>query len=449
MNSHCKQAIKKYYIFCIILGVILISLWVLYSLRTNSLIGMILLLLADLIIIKVSVVIIAKKTLLPVLYDDLNAIEFQKIVNNKHFVAPLIFRANAAVASGDYQTAINIASKQIVNSDSNLNCKYYYLSLLARIYFELRDFEKLNLLLKKYDELKALNPSKKIFNTSNSIWDFFRDFLNSDFETCKLICKNIEKTLQTKANNKNSRYAALINKFYYAVVCYSDGTIETALQIFKDIIHTAPQMHLADVSQKYVESIDTSSEMPVLEELIPQKDYQLYDDETKEKLHRHKVFSVILLIIICVSVVIVSVLNFENKQQRRHESEYNSSIAEFEKDLNNAIERSYDNANFVKYFNVVYREQHIDTFCLIERNGSLDLASIVTYDGGESLNLVLLIENIQIPYDYSVKSAVSDYKIAFYITDEQIPTSNGTKIVEFSLNNKSYWIEIKSVTPLN
>ena len=189
--------------------------------------------------------------------------------------------------------------------------------------------------------------------------------------------------------------------------------------------------------------------MPVLEELIPQKDYQPYDDETKEKLHRHKVLSGILLIIICVSVVIVSVLNFENKQQRRHEPEYNPSIAEFEKDLNNAIERSYDNANFVKYFNVVYREQHIDTFCLIERNGSLDLASIVTYDGGESLNLVLLIENIQIPYDYSVKSAVSDYKIAFYITDEQIPTSNGTEIVEFSLNNKSYWIEIKSVTPLN
>lgn len=113
MNSGYKQAIKKYRTSCTILGIILISLWVLYSLCIGDSIGMLLFLIIYLIIIKISVVIIAKKTLFPILYDNLNAIEFQKIVDNRYFLPPLSYRINAAFFTGDYQTAVNIATYQL------------------------------------------------------------------------------------------------------------------------------------------------------------------------------------------------------------------------------------------------------------------------------------------------------------------------------------------------
>ena len=85
---------------------------------------------------------------------------------------------------------------------------------------------------------------------------------------------------------------------------------------------------------------------------------------------------------------------------------------------------------------------------MVEHGDGLDLTSIVTYDGGESLDLIILIEDIQIPNDYSVRSAVSNNQIEFYISDEQLPTSMDKELIEFSFNNRNYWIEIQSITPL-
>ena len=85
---------------------------------------------------------------------------------------------------------------------------------------------------------------------------------------------------------------------------------------------------------------------------------------------------------------------------------------------------------------------------MVEHSNGLDLASIVTYDGGESLDLIILIEDIQIPNDYCVKSTVSNNQIEFYVSDGQLPASQGTELIEFSFKNKNYWIEIRSITPL-
>lgn len=448
MKSYYKQAMKKYYISCTILSAVLIALWIIYTFCTNSPIGAFFFLIAELFIIRISIVIIVKCTLLPVLSKNLDAVTFKEIVNNKHFVAPLFFKANAALANGDYQTVIDIASLQISNKKTRIRHKYYYLSLLARSYFELRDFTKLDILLKKHDELKELNPSKKFFNAHSSKWDYYRHFLKSNFETCQVLCKSKEEALKTKKPN-NSNYDALVNSFYYAVACYSAGNIETAQQVFDEIIHKAPQMQLSTISQRYVDSINATSELTIIDDLIPQKNYQPYDDKTIKKIHRHKAISVILIIFVCALTITFLIFDFLiEKEQIKQNSEYISAIAEYEKNLNNAIANKYDHAIFVKYFNVTEGTQHIDTFCLIEHENGLDLASIVTYNNGESLDFVILIEDIQIPNHYSVKSAVSNNQIECYISDGQLPTSKDKELIEFSVNNKNYWIEIKSIIPL-
>ena len=446
MNSGYKQAIKKYRTSCTILGIILISLWVLYSLCIGDSIGMLLFLIIYLIIIRISVVIIAKKTLFPILYDNLNAIEFQKIVDNRYFLPPLSYRINAAFFTGDYQTAVNIATYQLHKKKCSTNAKLFYLSLLARTYFELRDFDKLNLLLKKYDEIRELYPSKKL-DTADSIWNYYRYFLNGNFEACKTFCR--EKHLELNSKTWDAKIRKLNNDFAYAVACYENGDTNDAIEYFESIISYAPYMHSSELSARYVEAIKTNSKMTLLSEIVSKNDFQPYDDRTTKKIQRHRIVTIVLLTLVCVCIIASEVISLViNQKQNQYDSENNSAIVEFEKNLSNAIAMNYDKANFITYFNVTDGAQHIDSFCLIEHGDGLDLTSIVTYDGGKSLDLIILIEDIQIPNDYSVKSAVSNNQIEFYISNEQLPTSIDKELIEFSFNNRNYWIEIQSITPL-
>lgn len=445
MEKHYRNSIRKYFVLCTIVGIILISLWFAVCLVIPGYISSIFSLLVMLFLMKVTIEFIANKTLVSVLVKELDATSFQAIVSDSRFIAPITYRTIAAISTGDYQTAINIATKQIGDKKSRIQQKYYNLSLLARIYFELRDFEKLNLILKKYDELNVLHSSNKNVNTTNSTWDYYRCFLECNFEACQEICKSKENTLKNKSVDNN--YYILINDFYYAVACYSSGNKEKAEVIFDKIIHAAPKMHLSNISQRYVDSINFSSELTVIDEIIPKINYQLYDSRTAKKIRCRKIITRILLIIFCSLMIFSSIIDFV--EQNRQEPEYNSALAEYENKLNSALSKNYDNAKVVSYFNIKHEEKHIDTFCLIEDGDRLDLASIVTYDGGESLDILHLIEIIQIPYDYSVKSAVSNYKITFSVFDKQISDSKNNDTIEFSSNNKNYCFVIKNITPLN
>ncbi len=448
MKVHSKKHFKQYFLVTTFLSIIFISLVIFFSCTLPPMIVLVsvaLLFFLYSFLIKIS----ANKTIASVLFNDLNAQEFHRIItSSKHFLPPLSYRINAAFFTGDYQTVVNIASCQLRKKRCSIKEKVYYLSLLAHTYFGLRDFDKLKLLLKKYDEIKELYPSKKLFNTPNSIWNYYRHFLDGNFEACKTICR--EKLLGLNSKAWDAKVRKLNNDFAYAVACYENGETNNAIECFESIISYAPYMHSSELSVRYVEAIKKNSEMTLLSEIAAEKDFQLYDDRTTKKIQRHRIITTILLTLVCVSLIASEVVDFViNEKQNQHGAENNSTIVEFEKDLSDAIAMNYDKANFITYFNVTNGTQHIDSFCLVEHGDGLDLASIVTYDGGESLDLIILIENIQIPYDYSVKSAVSNNQIEFYIFDRQSPTSKDKELIKFSSNNKDYWIEIKSINPIN
>lgn len=447
MKAHPEKHIRKYFLITTFLSIFFISLIIFLCCifpPVIILISVALLFLLYSFLVKV----VANKSIASVLFDDLNAQEFHRIITgNKHFLPPISYRINAAFFTGDYQTVVNIATYQLLKKKRSTNAKLYYLSLLARTYFELRDFDKLNLLLKKYDGIKDLYPSKKLFNVENSIWSYYRYFLDGNFEACKTICR--EKHLELNSKAWDAKIRKLNNDFAYAVACYENGDTNDAIEYFESIISYAQNMHSSELSARYVEAIKTNSKMTLLSEIVPEKDFQPYDDRTTKKIQRHRIVTTVLLTLVCVCIIASEVIGFViNEKQNQYDSENNSAIVEFENDLSNAIARNYDNANFIKYFNVTDGTQHIDSFCLIEHSNGLDLASIVTYDAGESLDLIILIKSLQIPNDYSVKSTVTNNQIEFYIFDEQLPTSKDKKRIEFSVNNKNYWIEIKNITPL-
>lgn len=168
MKSLHERAIQKYFKWCAVFGCLFVLLWIISFIWFRWLTAVVLLFII-LIANKVIVTGVAKKTLLPVLFDEMDATEFQKIVNDNRFVSPVLYRISSAISAGDYQTVVNIANKQLSNKKAHIKVKYYYLSVLARAYFELRDFEKLNILLKKHKEYNTLHPSSKTSTVYDSV----------------------------------------------------------------------------------------------------------------------------------------------------------------------------------------------------------------------------------------------------------------------------------------
>ena len=109
------------------------------------------------------------------------------------------------------------------------------------------------------------------------------------------------------------------------------------------------------------------------------------------------------------------------------------------------IYSEYDKAEVIKYFYIKNGEDHIDTFCLVDTGDRLDLRSVITYNGGESFDFILLVEDMQVLHDYSVTSIVGDRKISFYVSDKQLNSSDFEETFEYSYNNLNYWFGIKSI----
>lgn len=434
MKPYYKQAIKKYFISCIVFGCPLILLWLIFCFWIDNLIAFFLLIVV-LIINKISVTVIAGKTLLPILYRNLNAIEFQKIVSDRHLVAPLSYRISASLATGDYQTTINIAIKQLNNKKNNVKLKCYYLGILARTYFELRDFDNLKIVYAKYAEYKALYPSKSFFSISNSVWSYYQYFLDNDYESCIIVCK--ERDLNINSKKQDAKIKKLMNDFLYAVACYENGEKEIAQITFSNIINYAPNMHLANVSKKYLEAINANSQLETFEKIAPQEEYQIFDNNQLKKVRRNRIIISALFIILSVFMVITFHMDTKNK--------------EYEKDLNNALSQHYDQAEFVKYFNVKTNGQYIDALCVVDTKNGWDLVSIITYDEGETSDIIIILENININQSYCIKSAVSEYYIGFQIHTSKPKDNSLYYIVDFTYNNEDYWFAIDYIggAPVN
>ena len=435
MKSYYKLAMRKYYIACTVLGGALIALWIAYYFFTDDHLGAILFLFLELIINKFFVAIIANKTLLPILCNNLDAVEFQKLINDKHLVAPLIYRISAALAIGDYQTTINIATKQLSNKKNNIKLKCYYLGILARAYFELRDFDNLKIVCDEYEEYKAQYPSKSFFANSNSVWSYYQYFLDNDYESCMNVCK--ERDLNINSKKQDAKIKKLVNGFLYAVACYENGEKEIALTTFSNIIDYAPNMYLANASKKYLEAIKANSQLETFEKIAPQEEYQLFDNNQLKKVRRNRIIISALFIVLSVFAVIAFNMDTKNK--------------EYEKDLNNALSQHYDQAEFIKYFDVKADGQYIDALCVVDSKNGWDLASIVTYDEGETSDIIIILENININQSYCIKSAVSEYYIGFQIHTSKPKDNSLYYIVDFTYNSEDYWFAIDYIggTPVN
>lgn len=430
-----KSIFRKYYLACILIILIYISfvafcIWI-YPSVWSVIFCTILYYFPVKLLIRIS----ANKIIASVLFRDLNAQQFnQTITSNKHFLPPLSYRLNAAFFTGDYQTVVNIAFYQIQKRRCSVNIKVFYLSLLARAYFELRDFDKLNLILNKYDELKALYPSKKLFNTANSIWSYYRYFLDGNFEACKTVCR--ERLLELNSKSWDAKIKKLNDDFAYAVACYDNGDTKEAIKCFESIITYAPHMNSSELSKKYVEAIQTDSEISLFSEIIPNDSVKGEDG----KIHEKK-WKLLILRNIGWALIIVSAVTYFFPGDSKDPN------AEYAKQLNNIVDEHYDDFQLLGYCNVECDNEVVDVIALIEYENKIDVLSYVAYEDGTKA-VEKRIVDIKPDITYSFESTTETYQLYVSLMNNDDYSRELSKI-EFEYNKKDMVFVVEQVASLD
>lgn len=342
-----KSIFRKYYWLCSIINVCYFAIIVALAYACWS-IWTALLCIALYLPVRILCIIVAKKTIAKVLVEDLDAERFNNLIySSKKFIPSLDYRLSGAIYAGYYKAAINISTAKLRESKSTVFEKNLCLSYLAMSYFELRDYKKLKTIIQKYDELKKANPKSKCFSNNDYTWDYYRAYLENNFEYCKSL--SVEKNASPNSKSRHPIY----NDFHYAVACYANGEKDDAKIIFEKIITKAPKLHIAEISNEYIEAIDNNVELKENRDILPDEDFQLYSSKPNERLVSAKKTTAVLMIIIGVFWI------------------SNPTFNGYSKSIEEAREREqsyYDNCD---YYFTVEEDDFIVDFLINEENFSI------------------------------------------------------------------------------
>ena len=339
---------------------------------------------------------------------------------------PQIYQISGAISSGDYQTSINIATKSLSNKKVNEKAKCYYLSVLARAYFELRDFEKLKLLVAKFDEYQAKISLRKRKN-DNSIWEYYRCFLKSDYEACKLLCSQWGR--QLKNNTWGTDLKKIQYDFLYAIAYYENNEIDKAKQVFLNIMQKAPDLYLSVLSEKYIGA--TQGDKLYFEEILPDGNYQV--------LANKKLKAMRLIKTVCLILVIVALVAIDHIPGTKDLSKYDSK-------LQIALSQQYTDFEVLDHINVEANGVVKDALVFIENEtAGIDVGFIITYDNGNSYDVKIMESNITYG-SYSLESFTGNHSIELLISNQSYTDENNsfsTSVIQSSDNQ--YFIYAKCV----
>lgn len=237
----------------------------------------------------------------------------KKVLSGKYINKyDICFLRDIQFYKGDVQGCINIGLK--ILNDKNIKSfteiKYQTFSILAISYFLAENFDRLSEIIsvmssKAHDSKRVLKCKSKF----NQISLFYSNYIDGDFENCKSVCNTILSTINpVKEKPRYITYTYLL-----AVSHYKLGEYDSAKVLFENIIAQYPNNVYGQLSQKYVDAMESGSEY----QPITFDDSIVSNEETDvlAKYHKRiKRIGFICYICICLSVFALMNLIFNKIQ---------------------------------------------------------------------------------------------------------------------------------------
>jgi hypothetical protein len=304
MKKDCKGIVKKYYISLFLSFLIYMAAMLAIWLLLDSPFLQIFLIAACVVSYDFLLRYLGVKNFLSVLIVEKDAVRFAEILEpSKTFSPSAMYRVLAAYYSGDMQKTVNICAKAL-KDEAGIKQTYFYISMLARAYFELGDDRKLRAVIAYFKSSADLSGRADSIRKIYGVMEFFEAYLAKDITLC-------EKVMRYNAENDKRTYVNLAepqSKFLFAVASYRFGNSALAAELFEDVIRKAPKTHFSRSAHKYLDAI--AMETPeILEcgEVLPDESFEIYGKKMRAFLKIKKPLLAFIFVCIAASIVVLAV----------------------------------------------------------------------------------------------------------------------------------------------
>ncbi len=429
MKNNAKTIVRKYCFKCLLVLFCAISLFVL----SNIFVPFPFPLLIHVPIAASAALLLRKifsQDILSVLYKELNPEKFDAILlESRKFAPKAQYQVDSALCRGDYQTVTNICVAKLKEIRAKRK-SIYYLVALARVYFETGNLDKLKVICGKYDEnLKNSRRGNKQ-QQYDVIMQFYKCFLNGDYENCKIICGERNKIEKQILGYDLERVNV---SFDYAVLLYKTRDLDSATECFNQIVNNAPKMHCARIAEKYLNAIKADKNVDLYVEIISDENYIVPFSRKRKML---KIAAGILISMWCLLFLVVA-SNYINYRIEKHK---------FYSELNASLTRQYGEYEIVSCFNLEKDGNVIDCLCIVEKaNGMIDVGYITNRIVDKTIRFKKLVD---VRIGLHALASGSDQYIGFkFVEDKNDIPKHTYRIEEIETNGKTIYFYVDYIGP--
>lgn len=240
------------------------------------------------------------------LFDECNPQLYYAVEQGIVKQVPLDKQINVSEFIGDYSSAVKIA-KSLVADTKSANVKATYIAAISRSAFLSGDYELCKSSIDDFNKVTSNIKNKNIiFKLENVRNNFFLAYINGDYESAKRLLAQLNDLAKKQ---KNSFKCTML--YYNATVDYALGRFEEATAEFSQITAQFPNMHLATMSQKYLDSKENA--IPI--EYTPIKEVELPNTAKIEKVSKRDFAKAIIAIMVVFSIIMSApaIINMQYK----------------------------------------------------------------------------------------------------------------------------------------
>ena len=402
-NNSAKKAIALYYILSLFLLVLALipfgfideTVWILCYFVCSY------------IYMSLAVGFVARVTIMPSLWKELDAEKYAAIINAKPFVPHYSYKLNLFFAVGDYQAAHNIISSILIHH-KNVQQRIFGHLLLCRVCFERGDYEGVKENLDQIDSYLKYKPSLKLTKQNKKAYEFYRKFSDADYVS---VCAILEKGIAKNSKKKSRAYFSLMGQYQLAITKRMKGDVDEAVLLFESIKEKAPKLVFSTLAQKQLDIISGAHEEEIPEKLEITENYRV------KSTNKWRIVGWIIFCVGCLLMIASFILSqLDKPKQENKDLDYIAT-------LESSIEDDYEEYQILGYFNIYtdYADEtymmNVDSLFLVEADGRLDLHSLYQIFGEYQNNLN--VEDIQVDKLYEYEIFYMPKKVEFVLTEKE------------------------------
>lgn len=377
------------------------------------------------IFLKLLASIVTNNDIASILYEDLNATMYSEIIHSKNFNPSPAMQINSALYFGDYQTLINICSREIYSYKSKRR-KLIYINIIAHAYYEMGNYEKLKLTCDYFEScFEHIRNNDKIKHYFLGI-QYYRLLINGQYDACKELIENSKSIRNIKNNTKITKIERAYN---LAIIAYLSKDFEVALQLFNYIVGNAPNLNYAVLSKKYIRAITDHSFEFNYPDVLPDPSYKIpFENIRQRRSIISKVFIIIWLLLFVFSQVI------------------NQSQFVYNFEVKNRVNELYNEYNYINTMKIENNDKTYSICIVSNTDETFDLWFSVKTSNKDQIQLLGGYNTSKLGNSFSLITPDEKYVISFmiYKNEKDIPNNIHNKI---KLNNgqNSVWITVTDI----